>query len=498
MSNNVCAITNSAQYNYPTQCPYDPSSLYPEYAGSNYSDETNNVYDAIRNLFIDLKMDEDNVGKDSWNPFKDLVMPGNVVVIKPNLVYNPPNANRQTCTTTHASVIRPIIDYVWKALKSKGTIIIGDACAAETDFQEVIMRSNIDKMVSVLVERGLNIKIEDFRSVKVHEENGIWIGEQKDLAKENGVIVNLAKESMFYGTAKNKKFHGAGYNIKETTKHHKGDIQEYSVSKTILEADVIISVPKFKTHRKAGITCCLKNLVGINTDKNYLPHFTMGSENMGGDEMPTISSNRILGLRMYDWFREYILAYTWKTIGGIGSKILKIAFHNTKKTAEEVKTKDLNTTDEVDNAGLLHTKITGQSISSGAWQGNLTICKMILDLNKIFLCCDKNGKYTGKTNRKYFYVVDGIELGMGDGPINPIPLHSGFVAAGYNGFKIDYSLISLFGINPNVIPLYNMASSNNWIVSNGIVLFNGNGLTKNDKFICGELVAPKGWRFYDK
>ena len=32
------------------------------------------------------------------------------------------------------------------------------------------------------------------------------------------------------------------------------------------------SLPKLKTHKKAGITCALKNLIGINGNKEYLPH----------------------------------------------------------------------------------------------------------------------------------------------------------------------------------------------------------------------------------
>ena len=35
-------------------------------------------------------------------------------------------------------------------------------------------------------------------------------------------------------------------------------INEYCISNTILDADVIINIPKLKTHKKAGITVCLK------------------------------------------------------------------------------------------------------------------------------------------------------------------------------------------------------------------------------------------------
>jgi uncharacterized protein (DUF362 family) len=53
--------------------------------------------------------------------------------------------------------------------------------------------------------------------------------------------------------------------------HHPG-VHQYLVAKEVIEADIIINLPKLKTHRKAGVTCALKNLIGINGNKEYLPH----------------------------------------------------------------------------------------------------------------------------------------------------------------------------------------------------------------------------------
>src|SRR5581483_2235578 len=54
----------------------------------------------------------------------------------------------------------------------------------------------------------------------------------------------------------------------------------------IIDADVVINLPKLKTHKKAGITCALKNLVGINGNKEYLPHHRVGGLESGGDCYP--------------------------------------------------------------------------------------------------------------------------------------------------------------------------------------------------------------------
>ena len=36
-------------------------------------------------------------------------------------------------------------------------------------------------------------------------------------------------------------------------------------------------MPKLKTHKKCGVTISLKNLVGLNTNKNLLPHHSLGT-----------------------------------------------------------------------------------------------------------------------------------------------------------------------------------------------------------------------------
>jgi Domain of unknown function (DUF362) len=72
-------------------------------------------------------------------------------------------------------------------------------------------------------------------------------------------------------------YFGADYNRQETNWAHSNGHHRYKVSRTVIESDVFINLPKLKTHKKAGITASLKNLVGINTYKNWLPHHTEGT-----------------------------------------------------------------------------------------------------------------------------------------------------------------------------------------------------------------------------
>ena len=67
--------------------------------------EKNSVYREIRECLIDLEMDKKNIGTKEWSPLSEIISPGNIVVIKPNLVLNTANPDIQECTTTHPSVI---------------------------------------------------------------------------------------------------------------------------------------------------------------------------------------------------------------------------------------------------------------------------------------------------------------------------------------------------------------------------------------------------------
>jgi len=69
---------------------------------------------------------------------------------------------------------------------------------------------------------------------------------------------------------------GADYVTSVVNRHHSGGRHACLSSGSAIRADVCVNLPKLKTHKKAGITCSLKNLVGINGDKNWLPHHTEG------------------------------------------------------------------------------------------------------------------------------------------------------------------------------------------------------------------------------
>lgn len=479
---------------YPKLPPFHPECIFPEMEGICLETSSENkIYNAVRQSFLDLQMDSERIGTSKWNPLCEIVKPGDTVVIKPNLVKDTLRADCQNAVVTHGSVVRPMIDYCIKAMKGRGKIIVGDAPQAESDFHTIVARNGIEKLVDYYRKSGINIELRDFRLTKVIMENGIWVDEQENVESDtSNVIVNLGTNSMFYTPQyKNADFHGGGYDRITTKRHHHGKIQEYCISKTILEADVVISIPKLKTHKKAGLTCCMKNLVGINVNKDYLPHFVVGPQNTGGDEYPKLGKGRTIMTKVVRVVRDAFLVKHWKTFGKWTIKIVK-ALNSVSSKEEE---KD-NGFEQKNEAKTFMNKVTGTPVFQGAWPGNETIWRMILDLNKIFVYVDSKGVLQKEKCRNYFYLVDGVIAGGGNGPMAPEPVACGLIAAGYEALPIDGAILKAFSIEPDVIPLYRNAIKQSWLpdIEDHKVIFNGKKDSHIGK-IDQKLMPPDNWKF---
>jgi uncharacterized protein (DUF362 family) len=438
MKKNRVAIIKAEKKGYPHNPPFHPPEKYPEYPFEEI-DTTNIVYSAVRDLLRNLGVDSENFGTPSWNPFKELIQPGNTVVIKPNLVLDTHSDGEDIYSIiTHPSVIRAIVDYCAIALQGKGQLIIADNPLGHCDFQHLLQITHLPSIPEFYKRKaGFDVTIYDLRKM-MYPMNEFQFTECDSWVTLNGdpngyTVVSLGQLSQLCSIKNIHKFQGTDYDRQETIKHHCGTKHEYLIPNTILSADVIISVPKMKVHKKAGVTLNLKNMIGISGDKNYLPHFRLGTPKHGGDEAPDdLSVKQRFQLRLLRFTTDMFLSKH----SALFDKIVKTA-------VKFIQNFDKNFIKDLD-----------EKISPGNWYFNDTIWRVIIDLNRILLYAGKDGKIQRERKRRYFSIIDGIIGGEQQGPIRPTPKQCDVLIGGFDPYLVDITATALMGFDYNKMPQY--------------------------------------------
>jgi len=401
--------------------------------------EVNVAYEGVRDTLRQLGFDVEHYGQADWNPLGQIIHPGNTVVLKPNFIrdFRETQANHDDCLITHGSIIRAVLDYVYIALKGEGRIIIADAPQNDADFDAIRRIAGLDEIQDFYRrEADFDIEVFDLRPEKAHKVNGVICGHEQLSGDPAGYVkVDLGKHSMF-AEIENlcHLLYGSEYDTSEIRKHHTNGVHEYLISKTILDADCIINLPKLKTHKKTGITVCLKNLVGINGNKNWLPHHRLGTPAQGGDQFADDGMKHRVEQKAMSCFRRL-----FPLLGPVRQILAKPL-----KAAGQSIFGDTNT----------------DTIRSGNWYGNDTTWRMVIDLNRILLYADNKGHLQDNPARHLLCLVDGIIGGEGNGPLDPTPRLAGYILTGNNAVAVDLVSAHLMGFDYKRLPVLFRAMEN--------------------------------------
>jgi uncharacterized protein (DUF362 family) len=435
----------------------------------------------VREAFRLLGLDESNYGRATWNPLGELISRGQRVLIKPNFVLHfNAGGGPLEAVITHPAILRAVVDYVMIALQGEGEIIIGDAPQMNCDLTTLYRTSGMDGLIAFAHEacstRGIKFRALDFRQEQTFYKYGIvWKRKPLDGGAGRPVRVSVGRES-FMEAIDSRRLYGADYCRSETVSAHQHHQHEYVIASAVLASDVVISVPKLKVHRKVGTTLNLKNMVGINTDKNHLAHYRTGSPREGGDEFaePRWDDKAERALT------DLLLSTRWQV--GKYPFLLWRAFR-----------KIYNRINKPGRA---------PAATYGNWHGNDTAWRMVLDLNRILMFADREGRLQAEPQRRYFSVIDGVIGGEAEGPLHPSAYPSGVVLAGMNPLAVDWVGTRLMGFDPTRIALYINAleQMRQWIPDFDIAhcrvqanVREWQGVLENDEVIF-KFRAPRGWR----
>jgi uncharacterized protein (DUF362 family) len=446
MSMHHVAAVRVAEARYPQDAPFHPSTAYPEYAfgSSRVANAPNLVYDGVRELLRQLGLDRERFGTAAWNPLGDVVRPGTTVVLKPNFVLSRHVRGGELFSiVTHPSVLRAVADYCWIALGGSGRIVVADAPQYDCNFGELMSASGLPAVIDFYRSiRGPAAELLDLRPYWSPGKHFASMLEPLPGDPAGSVLVDLGERSALEGKGHSDKLYGAVYRRRETIDQHTGGRHRYAVSRTILGADAVISMPKLKVHKKVGVTLNAKGLVGMATNKNHLVHYSLTPPSEGGDQYPDglLTPIERLLIRTERWMYDHLLASGRRPLEYLHRSTYWLHNHSTKRLGLKV--------DE-----------SKRMLDAGNWHGNDSAWRMTIDLLRIFYFADRDGRLHDTPQRRMFSIIDGIVGGQRNGPLTPDAIASRTLVGGRDVVTVDLVASRLMGFDPLRLRLYRAVMS---------------------------------------
>ena len=428
---------------------------------------------ALRTVLLDAGLDGARAGTAAWNPLSAMVEPGMNVVIKPNWVsHQNAGPDGWECLVTHPSLVEALARYVLKAHPRRLTI--GDAPVQGCDFDALMRVTGTRAALDRLPAGATDVTIADFRLVSLDAGPAGAARGSASRTTADYVAFDLGPESLLEPiTTGEAPFRVTMYDPRALAETHAPGRHQYLVAREVVEAEVVVNVPKLKTHKKAGITGALKNLVGINGHKSYLPHHRKGGSLDGGD---CYEGHSLLKARAED---------TLDAANRLGGGRMKALLYRSAEVLERAGT----STDDV--GGL-----------EGSWHGNDTVWRMSLDLQRLLRYGRSDGRLAEAPQRSILSVTDAIVAGQGEGPLAPSPCPLGLITVAANAAAAEWVHAELMGFDPRRIPIvvhafdafrYPLAAFPPEAIG---VRVGGARLTPADagRALGARVVAPRGWQ----
>ena len=361
------------------------------------------------------------------------------IVLKPNWVLHETDpAFPIQALVTDARVIDAAIACCLELFPEAESILVGDCPLQSAEWPRMCQQSGLEAVIAKYDKLAAGrVKFRDLRrEVFQKDATGFMVPSDTEHGDPKGYReICLGAHSHLEPISDQAHLFAVNDYTSNITRsnHRKGD-HRYLVSQSILDSDLFINLPKWKSHAKSGLTCALKNLVGINGDKAYLPHFRRGAPKWGGDEYR--NENRWL------YWLQTTLREKLQKRSQFAFRLLKPGWELLKRVRGiETRLTDRNA------------KPKEFYVAGGAWHGNQTIWRMIYDLNLIIHCVDRNGTLCDQPQRHYYCIVDGLISGEGNGPLQPLPRDTGWLVFGTDPFSIDAALAWFMGFDPRLMPV---------------------------------------------
>ena len=391
---------------------------------------------------------------------------GKKILLKPNWVLHDKTEKDEICLRTHDAFLLAALEILLEMKPAK--IVLGDAPVQGCNWDRMLSAEFIEKINQFAERYKVPVLIKDFRRVSYNPETNQL--EQNRNAIEDFIIFDVGKRSYLEEVSDDARspFRVTNYDPGRLAESHRKGVHKYCITKELFDSDVVITVPKIKTHQKTGLTNALKILVGVNGDKDFLPHHRKGALGDGGDCYPGKNPLRKVSEDILDYANTKIGKSTYKPLLHLTAALWKAS--------------------KPDNE---------QNLAAG-WYGNDTTWRMVLDINQVVLYGKSDGTLADTVQRELYSLCDGIVAGQGDGPLKPDPLALGVVAFSNDAAFMDIVAGQLMGMVVDKISL--LRNAKDWLKDKKCVLMLNKQqaeITDLEKYAV-KAIMPPGWLNYDK
>jgi len=425
---------------------------------------------ALRDLLRQAGLDAPHADRPDWNPFGAYVRPGGTVFVLPNLVQH--RLPRETAAQfrakcTDGPLVAAIVALARRAVGPAGRVLVGCAPIQSCVWERVIADTGLAAALAASTDDGAHATADAARATPVAPQVELvdlrgWIARLRWNGRLTGapnpdaptpVAVDLGADSALDELPPGAHFRVADYDHRRTEACHGRGRHLYLLHPAPLAADLVISVPKIKTHSKVGATLAVKGCVGTVEHKDCLAHHRRGDPREGGDEFPR--SNPVLALASWAQDRR-----------GAAAQIIGYAARAAAK------------------------RLGARGV--GSWAGNDTAWRMAVDLARIVAYAAADGTMRDEPQRRHIAIYDGLVAGEGEGPLRPTPVEAGALVFADDVLAGDRFVAAAMGFAPSWPPVVAARlQSERWpLESRGAEAHEGDA----PQLIAGRpFVPPPGW-----
>lgn len=353
------------------------------------------------------------------------VIRGKRVMMKPNWVIHSRRESDDWCLHTSHGFLLAALRAVLACAPER--VLIGDAPIQGCHWDQLVTPSFVEEVHRLGHMVHVPVEIRDFRRKTFEPWLNNPVTDRHPLSEY--ALFDTGERSYLEPVTRGgrTRFRVNDYDPGVLSKRHAPGRHLYTVTKAFFENEVVLSLPKVKTHQKVGLTAAVKNLVGLVGDKEGLPHHRLGGTQQGGDSYP--GGNRLR--YMAELASDFADRRQGKPLYRAGSRLSDLFLR------------------------LVPEQFRG---GRGAWPGNDTTWRMVMDLNKIALYGTADGQLAQEPQRVVYSLCDGIIGGEGDGPLNSQPLPLGVLSLTNHSGMNDIAMATLLGMDPERLPMLQEAA----------------------------------------